>query len=556
MTKTSADFNYRIAILGCPSQPDVKWSYENITRLKELGFNTVQLNIAWGSRPADEALNLEDILLLPGMENEAKHQTSSPERVAERAAELKKRSEICKDLGLRTLFHFGAPYNGISGYRNEKLSRCLLDKKTLEYYARMLEVFAEEFRDVDDVLIYTYDQDAWLCDEFGQCENCYGIPVDQRVAEFINTLGEIWKSNRPDGRLWWEPWELSAGQVLQCIGKLNPKFIGLMLHSNVAEVMATLPVDRFVKNACQMAFSRSIPVIIEGFLGAASEELEPFRYMSYPLVTLRQLKAIVGVNGVVGIKEYYGLIPIKEDPNLRITSLFFRNFDIDEDDALQELATLYGDCKTQVIEFWHHCSSGMELFPWDVSWFARKQGYSDFKHTLNAAFLRGQMCHTPSWESSRRCIYMKTDNQEPDPWLLEDIQLRCLLSADHWSEALMLGQNIVKSVPVEIVDNFKLGLVELSRFTKVCLSYAYHIRETNLTYLIKQRNDVKEEIPQRIIDELKDLLIKDKLNQGESKEIEDALKMLESNLDEFIIKYFTNPEKDEWVIGPHSFTSR
>ncbi len=556
MTRTSADFNYKIAILGCPSQPDVQWTYENVSRLKALGFNAVQLNIAWGSRPADEALNLEDILLLPGMENEERHETSDPGRIAERAAELKGRAKICKDLGLHTLFHFGAPYNGISGYRNEKLSRCLLDKETPQYYVKMLEAFTEEFRDVDDILVYTYDQDAWLCDEFGQCENCYGMPLDQRVVEFINLLGGVWNSHRTDGRLWWEPWELSAGQILQCIGRLNPKFIGLMLHSNIAEVMAALPVDRFVKNACQMAERRDIPVVIEGFLGAASEELEPFRHMSYPLVTLRQLKAIAQVGGVVGIKEYYGLLPGKEDPNLRMTSLFFENCGIDEGDALRVLSTLYGSCKAEIAEYWNYCSSGMELFPWEVSWFARKQGYSDIRHTMNAAFLRGQMCHTPSWESSRRCIYMKTDDQDPEPWLLEDIQLRCLMSADQLSKALKLGQNLVHAIPREIADDFEAGLDELSRFAKVCLAYAYHIRETNLTFLIKKRHEAKAEIPLHIIDELKDILKKDKINQGESEEIDAALKILDTNLDEFLKRYFTNPEKDEWVKGPHSFTSR
>ncbi|HUW81186.1 MAG TPA: hypothetical protein VMZ31_00150 [Phycisphaerae bacterium] len=37
----------------------VDWSAENIARLKTLGFNTVQLNVAWGNRPGDEPLNIE-----------------------------------------------------------------------------------------------------------------------------------------------------------------------------------------------------------------------------------------------------------------------------------------------------------------------------------------------------------------------------------------------------------------------------------------------------------------------------------------------------------------
>lgn len=44
-------FDYRIGFLGCPPHPDVEWSEANFDRLKKLGFNTVQLNIAWGDRP-------------------------------------------------------------------------------------------------------------------------------------------------------------------------------------------------------------------------------------------------------------------------------------------------------------------------------------------------------------------------------------------------------------------------------------------------------------------------------------------------------------------------
>ena len=33
-------------------------------QVKELGFNAIQLNLAWGVRPDDEPLNLEDVVEL------------------------------------------------------------------------------------------------------------------------------------------------------------------------------------------------------------------------------------------------------------------------------------------------------------------------------------------------------------------------------------------------------------------------------------------------------------------------------------------------------------
>lgn len=53
--RTSLD--YRVGHLGTPGSWEpwswttrVEWSAENVARLAELGFNTIQLNVAWGGR--------------------------------------------------------------------------------------------------------------------------------------------------------------------------------------------------------------------------------------------------------------------------------------------------------------------------------------------------------------------------------------------------------------------------------------------------------------------------------------------------------------------------
>ena len=40
---------------NCPME------WKNLLRLN-LGFNTIQVNVAWGPRPGDEPLNLEDVV--------------------------------------------------------------------------------------------------------------------------------------------------------------------------------------------------------------------------------------------------------------------------------------------------------------------------------------------------------------------------------------------------------------------------------------------------------------------------------------------------------------
>lgn len=59
------DIMYRVGILGAPSKPDIEWNDQNIKLMKDLGFNAMQLNIAWGYRPGDDPLNLEDVLPVP-----------------------------------------------------------------------------------------------------------------------------------------------------------------------------------------------------------------------------------------------------------------------------------------------------------------------------------------------------------------------------------------------------------------------------------------------------------------------------------------------------------
>ena len=172
-----------------------------------------------------------------------------------------------------------------------------MDGKTPERYAHLLEVFGQEFPGVDDILIYTYDQDAWLCNEFGTCPRCLGIPLHDRVVPFLQKMVATWSKINPQGRVWWEPWELSAGQVYECVVRMDSGGFGLSIHSNVAEAMSTLPVDRWFKNVCNLASQRGIPVVGETFLGGASEELEPYRYLSYPLVTLHGLRTFASVPG-------------------------------------------------------------------------------------------------------------------------------------------------------------------------------------------------------------------------------------------------------------------
>jgi hypothetical protein len=143
----------------------VAWTDEALEKHMAIGFNAVQLNIAWGSRPFGEPLNLLDVVTVPG-------EAELP-GTPERRAELKRRVTLAKRPGLRTLFHFGSPYmdrNPYSGdvpripYHVDDVtfdSRYdILNPKVRDQELALLRELRRQFLGVDDILVYTYDQDA------------------------------------------------------------------------------------------------------------------------------------------------------------------------------------------------------------------------------------------------------------------------------------------------------------------------------------------------------------------------------------------------------------
>ena len=55
----------RVAILGDPDNK-IEWTDSSLEALKKIGFNAIQLNIAWGNHVHGEPLNLIDVVTVPG----------------------------------------------------------------------------------------------------------------------------------------------------------------------------------------------------------------------------------------------------------------------------------------------------------------------------------------------------------------------------------------------------------------------------------------------------------------------------------------------------------
>jgi hypothetical protein len=513
--KAPQRFKYRIAIIGNPDVPDTRWDDSQLQALKKLNFNTIQLNIAWGARPADEPLNLEDILTTPATVND--------KRITERLNEMKRRARLAKKYGFRVLFHFGAPRIEHLYQKIDHLD--VIDKETdvnsiqrpeiIKKYAALITRLAKEIPEIDDIQVYTYDQEAWLGNEFGYGID-RGVPLDERLPQFLQALTDAWSKAKPNGRLWWEPWELSAGEIYACIPHLPVHNFGMFMHVNIAEAQITKPVDVWFKNTARMAGERGIPVVGEGFFSGATEEVEPLQNIADTRLVYEELKALASVPELVGVKEYYGLSPDKFDPNQLLTGIVFNNPAISYNDAIKKIAVQFNNAQLTITKAWDLESDGMQLFPWDLTWNIRKFPQNKqvtVYHRWDTAHINGYVAISPSWRSNRRAMFITTENQELDPWVFEDAEKRSQAAADNFLSAINYYKISVPLSPVSLQNYLKSSINDLGIMEQSTRALECYCREANLVYLMRPYADKRETIPADMIQRFRKIMQLDIENQ-------------------------------------------
>jgi len=539
-------FKYKVAIIGNPVNPDIRYDAKQLSALKLLGFNTIQLNIAWGYRPADEALNLEDILYSG---------SGNKERTEERLKDIKFRAKEAKKYGFRTIFHFGAPK--IDSLYKILSKQALLDRGTetnsiqkkgiIQKYSGLLKRLHQEIPEIDDILVYTFDQEAWIANEFGNGPTDQDIPLHERLPAFLTALTETWAKLSPNGLLWWEPWELSAGQIYACMSALPSHHFGFSIHSNIAEVQLTRPVDIWFKNMVNILSEKNIPVIGEIFMGSGTEEVEPLQHLAAPRLVFEEVETMYDLNKLTGIKEYYGLLPDTYDPNMIVASLKLKNPDITWQESLIELSKSYGRAASPISAAWEASAKGLQLFPWDCTWNFRrlpKRGlvFHDFKRAL----IRGRVASSPSWKSTRRSVFMITENEALDPWFFEDIELRCKASADQFLAAIDSFEQCQKilSPNHEHQSYISAAVTDLKNFEQAVRAIQCYCREINLTYLMRKHVNNSNPIPLDLIYRFNIVMKIDIENQQKDfvlniKNVPTAVEVLK--------EFNTDPQK--WVIN-------
>jgi len=409
MAAQPGGFKYFVGIVGNPSVPDIRWSDEELEQIKALGVNCVQLSIAWGNKPAHEVLNLEDL------------DAGQREKFAFRIKQANKH-------GLRTIAQFGIPKLNKCGPVEPA---CIMDPVVQEKYRGMLTDFMKSFPEVDDVLVYTFDQGAWLCSEFGPCPRCSGVPLDERVPDFLNLLNETMQKCRPNTRLWWKPWELSKGQVVAILDKVKPGHFGLVLNPSTSNEVypfneRSFKSDLGVKRLVRMAFERNIPVLgeFDHTLYKPLYQMEDF----FPRLIYEQMTGWKEMEGVVGVKEYYGFAPSTFSVNAAMLKAWMKSPDAPLDVLLREIAAPYGPKAAPfLMQAWEYVAQSVEAYPWDTTYMIGPLGLDrgqDGSHGWEPASILNATWDTPIWKANRRANFMLTQDQKAHPWLFEDTGLR------------------------------------------------------------------------------------------------------------------------------------
>jgi hypothetical protein len=510
-------YKYKIAIIGNPVNADLRYDEVQLAALKKLGFNTIQLNIAWGARPADEPLNLEDILYVPGIGNK--------ELINKRLTNIKSRAKLAKAAGFRTLFHFGAPrvdslYKSLRpeliDIATEKNS--IQKQEVVDKYVYLLKRLKKEVPELDDIQVYTFDQEAWIANEFGNGPTDREIPLNERLPVFLQTLTKTWAELSPQGMLWWEPWELSAGQIYTCIPSLPAKNFGMFLHSNIAEVQLARPVDVWFKNMVRLLAARNIPAVGELFLASANEELEPLGRIAAPRLVGEEFDAMAQCELLSGVKEYYGTLPDQYDPNLQMAALKLANPGKSNQEALKELANVFGE-NSGILDAWEATAMGISLFPWDATWRFRSlpknaAGLQVF-HPWDIAHIMGEVAPSPSWKSTRRGLFMATENEVLDPWFFEDIELRSQASATKLSEAKTAFENISMKTRITspFHDYISGTIFDLGILEQYVTAIRCYCRESNLAWMMRKYTKSGKEIPASLVGRFEDIMKTDIANQ-------------------------------------------
>lgn len=430
------------------------YSPETMRTMREYGFDTVFVNIAW-SRPFIDAVIPEHVMV------SKKFPLISPPDVEERFRLFKERTVSAKQSGMRTFALFGIPeyrdyselppeYGVLKGESVSSVApfasdTCISRPEVLDLYTELLSGIVEKVPELDGMLIYNIDELADICRDGSDCPYCKGVPAEKRLSAFLNELFARVRTVKPDLEMWWEPWELSAAQVYGIMKKLDSR-IGICCHSTINEVYFINEGDTWLRQTARMAKEQGRKFIVELFIGGSGEDLGIVAGFPCPSLVYRQMLSYGNIPGISAIKEYFGNAVPYFSVNEKVFAACVKEPEFPEYDALiRTIAETYTGAENadDLLAFWDLAGRAVEMIPWELSWVMRLSNYPSYHPgywgRIPFCDLMRTPWKTPSWLSSRRSYYIITENTSNyNHTLALDVNARFDMALEYIDEALKL----------------------------------------------------------------------------------------------------------------------
>jgi hypothetical protein len=154
-------------------------------------------------------------------------------------------------------------------------------------------------------------------------------------------------------------------------------------------------------------------------------------------------------------------------------------------------------------------------------------------------------------------MFMKTDNGQPHFWMLEDMELRCELTADTLEKASNLGARILGEL-TEARDKAQFQQIQddVDIFRRVSRSYALHLRETNIAQMLRQDLAAGRPMTPALVEELHRLLDSDAANQEGRGRVVEMRRLFAQNPEEFVRRYLIPTDLTQNEKGFFTVTTR
>ena len=196
----------------------------------------------------------------------------------------------------------------------------------------------------------------------------------------------------------------------------------------------------------------------------------------------------------------------------------------------------------------------MEFYPWDCSWMGRQIGRVATDHSLAMPVLRPMLCPTPSWQSTRGTVFMRTENTEAHPWMLEDVGLRCRQAADRWTEAGKHGAKAAAKLKGAKANEVRASVADLARLRRRATAYWCHLRAGMLALSLRKASELGIALPDAAVKELGQVLRESRANHAEEciangveekwAEMDQAIADLDAGVSGFLDKWLVSgPDK-------------